>query len=513
MKRVLLKLREAFISVLPVTVIVLILAATPLVNFTGAELGAFCVCAVFLILGIGLFNLGADLAMTPMGEQIGGGLTKSRKIAVLLIVCFLMGVLITVAEPDLSVLAEQVKGVMNSTLLIVTVGVGVGLFLLIAVLKIIMRKDLSAILMFFYMTLFALCALLIESGKNNFLAMCFDSGGVTTGPITVPFIMALGVGIATTIGGKNSNENSFGLVALCSIGPILAVIILSMTASGTLDPEKMIPTYTVASELDNFGGILLATCREVVIALALIIAFFVILQLTVLKLPRAKIIQIIIGIAYTFVGLVVFLTAVKVGFMPIGLKLGKMLADNRAVLITFGLILGMVVVLAEPAIHVLNKQVEEVTGGGVTKKEMLVALCLGVGLAIALSMIRIIYNFSVLYYLIPGYLVSLGLSFFVPKLYTAIAFDSGGVASGPLTSGFILPMAIGACSTITPDAVLQLAFGVVAMVAMIPLITIQALGFKAVMSAKARNRITMRRILSADDEQIINFAWEDKNAK
>lgn len=513
MKRVLLKLREAFISVLPVTVIVLILAATPLVNFTGAELGAFCVCAVFLILGIGLFNLGADLAMTPMGEQIGGGLTKSRKIAVLLIVCFLMGVLITVAEPDLSVLAEQVKGVMNSTLLIVTVGVGVGLFLLIAVLKIIMRKDLSAILMFFYMTLFALCALLIESGKNNFLAMCFDSGGVTTGPITVPFIMALGVGIATTIGGKNSNENSFGLVALCSIGPILAVIILSMTANGTLDPEKMIPAYTVASELDNFGGILLATCREVVIALALIIAFFVILQLTVLKLPRAKIIQIIIGIAYTFVGLVVFLTAVKVGFMPIGLKLGKMLADNRAVLITFGLILGMVVVLAEPAIHVLNKQVEEVTGGGVTKKEMLVALCLGVGLAIALSMIRIIYNFSVLYYLIPGYLVSLGLSFFVPKLYTAIAFDSGGVASGPLTSGFILPMAIGACSTIAPDAVLQLAFGVVAMVAMIPLITIQALGFKAVMSAKARNRITMRRILSADDEQIINFAWEDKNAK
>ncbi len=507
MKRVLLKLREAFISVLPVTVVVLILAATPLVNFTGAELGAFCVCAVFLILGIGLFNLGADLAMTPMGEQIGGGLTKSRKIAVLLIVCFLMGVLITVAEPDLSVLAEQVKGVMNGTLLIVTVGVGVGLFLLIAVLKIIMRKDLSAILMFFYMTLFALCALLIESGKNNFLAMCFDSGGVTTGPITVPFIMALGVGIATTIGGKNS----FGLVALCSIGPILAVIILSMTAQGDL--TYSIPSYTVASELSGFGGILLATCREVVIALALIIAFFVILQLTVLKLPRAKIIQIIIGITYTFVGLVVFLTAVKVGFMPIGLKLGKMLAENRAVLIAFGLFLGMVVVLAEPAIHVLNKQVEEITGGGVTKKEMLIALCLGVGLAIALSMIRIIYNFSVLYYLIPGYLLSLGLSFFVPKLYTAIAFDSGGVASGPLTSGFILPMAIGACSTIAPDAVLQLAFGVVAMVAMIPLITIQALGFKAVMSAKARNRITMRRILAADDEQIINFAWEDKNAK
>lgn len=515
MKRVLFKLRESFISVLPVTVIVLILAATPLVNFTGVELATFAVAAVFLILGIGLFNLGADLAMTPMGEQVGGGLTKSKKITVLLIVCFLMGVLITVAEPDLSVLAEQVKGVMNSTVLIVTVGVGVGVFLLLAVLKIIMRKDLSAMLMFFYMVLFALCALLIESGKNDFVAMCFDSGGVTTGPITVPFIMALGVGIATTIGGKNSNENSFGLVALCSIGPILAVIVLSMTSNGSLDPEKMIPTYTVASELDGFGMVLLETCKEVVIALALIVAFFVVLQLTVLKLPKEKIIQIIIGIVYTFVGLVVFLTAVKVGFMPIGLKLGQMLAEEHlSLLVVFGLVLGAVVVLAEPAIHVLNKQVEEVTGGGVTKREMLVALCIGVGLAIALSMIRIIYDFSVLCYLIPGYLISLGLSFFVPKLYTAIAFDSGGVASGPLTSGFILPLAIGACSILAPDKVLELAFGVVAMVAMIPLISIQALGFKAVMSAKARNRIIMKRILSADDEQIINFAWENnKNGK
>lgn len=508
MKRVLLKLREAFISVLPVTVIVLILAATPLVDFSAVEMWTFAVSAIFLILGIGLFNLGADLAMTPMGEQIGGGLTKSKKIAVLLIVCFLMGVFITVAEPDLSVLAEQVSTVMNSTVLIVTVGAGVGVFLLIAVLKIILRKDLSAILMFFYMVLFALCALLIESGKHDFLAMCFDSGGVTTGPITVPFIMALGVGIATTIGGKNSNENSFGLVALCSVGPILAVMVLSMSAKGDL--VYTTPTYTVASELNDFGGVLLATCREVVIALALIVAFFTVLQLTVLKLPKEKIIQIVIGIIYTFIGLVVFLTAVKVGFMPIGLKLGKMLADNRTVLVIFGLILGMVVVLAEPAIHVLNKQVEEVTGGGVTKKEMLVALCLGVGLAIALSMIRIIYEFSVLYYLIPGYLLSLGLSFFVPKLYTAIAFDSGGVASGPLTSGFILPLAIGACSVLAGDKVLELAFGVVAMVAMIPLITIQALGFKAVMSAKARNRIIMRRILAADDEQIINFAWEKK---
>ncbi|MCM1368650.1 MAG: DUF1538 domain-containing protein [Roseburia sp.] len=513
MKRIFLKLREAFISVLPITAIVLILSATPLIDLTGTEIATFAVCAIFLILGIGLFNLGADLAMTPMGEHIGSGLTKSKRITVLLAVCCLMGVLITIAEPDLSVLAEQVSAVMNGTLLIAVVGLGVGLFLLIAVLKIITRKSLSFLLMFFYMLLFALCAVLLENGKADFLALSFDSGGVTTGPITVPFIMALGVGISTTIGGRNSNENSFGLIALCSIGPILAVLVLSLTSSGSLTYE--LADYSVTAGLNNFGGVLLSTFIEVIVALALIVAFFVVLQVTVLKLPREKIVQISIGIAYTFVGLVVFLTAVKIGFMPIGFKIGSEIAvKNKALLVVFGLILGMVVVLAEPAIHVLNKQVEEITGGGVTKREMLIALCIGVGMSIALSMVRIIYEFSILYYLIPGYILSLGLSLFVPGLYTAIAFDSGGVASGPLTSSFILPLAIGACSElIGVEGVLNYAFGIVAMVAMIPLITIQTLGFKAVMSAKARNRIIMKRILAADDEQIINFAWESKNAK
>lgn len=506
MKRILAKLREAFISVLPITAIILILAATPLVSFTTTEIVCFAVSAVTLIIGIALFNLGADLAMTPMGEHIGSGLTKSKKLAVLLIVCFIMGVLITIAEPDLSVLAQQVSAVINNMTLIVTVGVGVGIFLVIAVLKIVLQKDLSALLIFFYMALFAVCALLIESGKNNFLAMCFDSGGVTTGPITVPFIMALGVGIAMTIGGKNSNENSFGLVALCSIGPIIAVVVLSLISNGDLKYE--LPSYSVDSGLAEFGTVLGETVFEVFRALGLIVIFFFILQFTVLKLPKKKIFRILFGILYTFIGLVIFLTTVKIGFMPIGFKLGQELAGNKTLLVIMGLVLGMVTVLAEPAIHVLNKQVEEITGGGVTKKEMMIALCIGVGLSIALSMLRIIYDFSVLYYLIPGYVISLGLSFFVPRMYTAIAFDSGGVASGPLTSSFILPMAMGACSMLVgEESVLSLAFGIVAMVAMIPLITIQALGFKAVMAAKARNRIIMNRILAADDEQIINFDW------
>ena len=497
-KALLLKLKEALISVLPITAIVLIISFTPLVDLSTTEIVSFAVSAVFLILGIGLFNLGSDLAMTPMGEHIGSGLIKSKKVFILIFVSFVMGVLITIAEPDLSVLAEQVSAVISPTLLIMTVGLGVGLFLVISILKILFKKNLSMILMFFYMLLFAFCAVMIECGKADFLALAFDSGGVTTGPITVPFIMALGFGIANTVGGRNSNENSFGLIALCSIGPMIALAVLALTSNGQMLYE--LADYSVEANLSNFGGVLLSHSLDTLKALGLIILFFLILQFTILKLPVKKLFQIGIGIIYTFFGLTIFFVAVSVGFMPVGFKLGEQIAEFSPVLLVFiGVLLGMVVVLAEPAVHVLNKQVKKI--------EMLVALSVAVGISIGLSLIRMIFKFSILYYLIPGYAISLGLSFFVPRIYTAIAFDSGGVASGPLTSSFILPLAIGACVMISgnPQSVLTDAFGVVAMVAMTPLITIQTLGFKAIMSAKVRNKIAMKRILSADDEQIIYF--------
>lgn len=504
------KLKESVLSVFPVVLIVLALSLTPLVSLTLRELLIFIGCAVFLILGIGLFNLGADLAMTPMGSYVGSGLTKTKKIKILVLVAFVMGVLITVAEPDLSVLAGQVSAVMNGTLLIFMVGLGVGLMLLISVLKIVFHKDLSILLMFFYMVMFTLTALLLQTGRGSLLSLSFDSGGVTTGPITVPFIMALGVGIASTIGGRDANENSFGLIALCSVGPILAVLLLSISSDGELIYE--LPDYAVAGDLlPAVFSTVLATAWEVLRALGLIVAAFLILQFTVLRLPAQRLWHIAVGLGYTFVGLVVFLSAVSVGFMPIGFKLGCELAraDDR-ILVAVGFALGMVVVIAEPAVHVLNKQVEEITGGTVTKRTMLIALSVGVGTSIGLSVIRVIYGFSLLYYLIPGYLLSLGLSILVPKLYTAIAFDSGGVASGPLTSSFILPLIIGVCATMQgADQVLDSAFGVVAMVAMTPLITIQALGFRAVFSRALRERIMIRRIVDADDEQIICFAVKE----
>ena len=506
-KQFLHKIKEALISVMPLSLIVVLLNLTPLVNFTAKEIIVFSVSSLLLVLGIGLFNLGADLAMTPMGEHVGAGLTKSRSLSLLLLVSFALGFLITVAEPDLTVLAEQVEKVMSATLLIVAVGLGVGLFLVIAVLKIIFKLPLSSVLMFFYMLLFAFASLVIMNGNEVLLPLAFDSGGVTTGPITVPFIMALGVGIAATVGGRNAAENSFGLIALCSVGPILAVLMLGVFASGDL--SYPIPDYTIADDVlgafvSSFGSV----AMEVALALGLVVFFFFVINFLFLKLPKKKIVQILFGVLFTYLGLVVFLSTVHVGFTPIGYKLGVSLAGtNPAVLAVAGFIIGLVVVLAEPAVHVLTKQVEDITDGNISKRSMLIALCVGVGISIGLSMIRIIFDFSVLYYLIPGYFISLGLSFFVPRMYTAIAFDSGGVASGPLTSTFILPFAIGSSMCLFPDGshVLSGAFGVVAMVAMTPLITIQLLGFRAIVARRVREKIAMRRILTASDAQIIDF--------
>ena len=506
MKELWSKILEALVSALPITAIVYIMSLMPWFDLTSAELISFTIGAVLLIFGIGLFNLGADLAMTPMGTHVGAGLSKQRKLGLLLGVCFVLGMLITIAEPDLQVLANQVSAVMNGTVLIYAVGFGVGAFLVIAILKIVFRKSLSNILMLFYMLLFALALMLAVNENTSMLPMAFDSGGVTTGPITVPFIMALGVGISGVLGDRHSKENSFGLVALCSVGPILAVLVLGIFSSNDLRYE--VPDYSVSSDiLGSFLRTAQHTAIEVAIALGLIVVFFLLCQFAFLKLPMKRLKRIAVGVVFTYVGLVVFLTGVNVGFMPIGYKLGFELAKlNEVWLVGLGLLMGVLVVLAEPAIHVLNQQVEEVTGGYVTKRSMIMGLCIGVGASIALSVIRIIFDFALVYYIIPGYFISLALSLFVPPVYTAIAFDSGGVASGPMTSGFILPFAVGVCVSLQgPDAVLRDAFGVVALVAMTPLITIQLLGFKAIISNMLAERRAMKRILDADDQQIINF--------
>ena len=504
------KVKESAMSVLPVTLIVLILSFTPLAKLELKEQIVFGVSAILLIIGISLFSLGVDFSMSDMGEQVGSSLVKTKKILMILLVAFIMGLLITIAEPDLSVLADQVSSILNNWILMISIGLGVGIFLVLAVLKIIFKADLSMMLIFFYMVMFSVTALVIQNGTGSFLALAYDSGGVTTGPITVPFIMALGLGIATTVGGRKAKESSFGLVSLCSIGPIIAVLILGLT----INPEKLnganlfnLDHYNMPENIvAEFGYEILIQMKNVAISLGLIVAFFLIINYFFIKMNKRSLIKIAVGIAYTFVGLVLFLSAAGVGFLTVGFKLGKEMASHSTIwIILFALVIGMVVVLAEPAVHVLTRQVESVTMGRVKKRTMLIALSIGVGISICLSMIRIVFNFSILYYLIPGYLLSLGLSFFVPKIYTAIAFDSGGVASGPLTSSFILPFAIGACSILQPNNLLEDAFGIVAMVAMTPLITIQLLGFNSEIRQRLQVRKRIHKLISADDEQIINL--------
>ena len=506
MKELWAKIKEALVSTLPITAIVYLLALTPWFDFSQTELITFTAGAVLLVVGIGLFSLGADLAMTPMGTHVGAGLSRQKKLGLLLSVCFVLGMLITIAEPDLQVLAKQVSAVMNGTLLIYAVGIGVGAFLLVAILRIVFRKQLSMIMMLFYMLMFAMALMLVVNGNDALMPLAFDSGGVTTGPITVPFIMALGVGISSVLGDRHSQDNSFGLVALCSIGPILAVLTLGIFSRSDL--TYAVPDYVVSSDI--LGSFLVTaghTAKEVALALGLIVVFFLICQFAFLKLPKKRLLKIAVGVVFTYIGLVMFLTGVNVGFMPIGYKMGyELSAVNQWLIVGVGLLMGVLVVLAEPAIHVLNAQVEEVTGGYVSKKSMMMGLCIGVGAAITLSVIRIIFDFSIVYYVIPGYFLSLALSLFVPPVYTAIAFDSGGVASGPMTSGFILPFATGVCVCLQGEAaVLRDAFGVVALVAMAPLITIQLLGFKAIVSERIAEKRAMKRILDADDQQIINF--------
>jgi hypothetical protein len=415
------------------------------------------------------------MAMIPMGEYMGSFLTRTKKLFLIVTVALLMGVMVTVAEPDLQVLAKLAPGIPNTTL-IFTVALGVGVFLVVAVLRIMFQLRLSYMLIAFYIAVFAVSAFV----PDEFLAIAYDSGGVTTGPITVPFILAFGVGLSSVRGGKSSHDDSFGLVALCSIGPIMAVLLLGVFFKPGAASAVVYSFGSEAGIADLIGmfreGFPLYF-MEVGLALAPIVFFFIIFQITVLHLPAIELAKMAVGIVYTYIGLVLFLTGVNVGFLPVGAFIGEYIGglDYSWILIPLGFVLGYFIVAAEPAVHVLNDQVRDMTGGAISKKAMLVSLSFGVAISVGLSMCRVLFGVNILYFLIPGYALALALTFFTPKIFSAIAFDSGGVASGAMTATFLLPFTLGACGSIGGDA-LRDAFGLVSLVAMTPLITIQILG-------------------------------------
>lgn len=492
------KIIESLTSILPIALIVLVLS----VAFVPMDTGTFVLFLVgvfLLIVGLGSFMLGADMSMLVIGEKIGATMTHSRKIWLIALLSFVIGIIVTIAEPDLQILAEQVPAIAQKTplgnyLLILTVAIGVGIFLTIGMLRIVFHVPLHLLLIVFYIVAFVLSIFV----SPDFWAVSFDSGGVTTGPMTVPFIMSLGVGVASIRGGKSSKNDSFGLVAFSSVGPIIAVLILGII----FDIHDVEYTVEALSSPTDTRGIFFEYLRgfgdyaaEVAIALSPIVAFFILFQIAARVFRKRQIVRIIIGFVYTFVGLAIFLTGANVGFMPVGRLVGQGLAElwGGWLLIPVGMIIGYFVVAAEPAVHVLNKQVERMSAGAISSSAMMKGLCVGVCISIGLAMVRILTGLNIMWVLIPGYVIALVLTFFTPPIFTGIAFDSGGVASGAMVSSFVLPLAIGACSVLDPAAIMTQAFGCVAFVALTPLITIQILGiaYKRKTSKIKRNFLTV----------------------
>lgn len=469
------KIIESFGSVAPISLLVIALSAF-IVPMPAGTLMMFLVGAVLLVVGMGFFTLGADMSMMPVGEGVGKQITMLRRLSFSVPVCFLLGLLMTMAEPDLRVLATQTP-VASPVMLIVSVAAGVGLFLVAAMLRPLFKVNLSRILLVLYGIVFVLSCF----APADFVPVAFDSGGVTTGPITVPFIISLGVGMASMRHDSSAQEDSFGLVSLCSVGPILIVLLLGLI----FRPEsaRVVQSQTAAAGVNSieiaasFLRKFPDYIREVMAALLPIIAFFIAFQGFFAIFRRNALVRITVGVIYTFIGLVLFLTGVNVGFMPAGHFIGKTLATSayRWALLPVGFIIGYYVVDAEPAVHVLNKQVEEITGGTISHEAMHTCLAYGVAYAVALAIFRSLSGLSIYWLIVPGYAAALIMTFFVPPVFTGIAFDSGGVASGPMTAAFLLPLAMGACEG-AGGSVLSDAFGVVAMVAMTPLISIQILG-------------------------------------
>lgn len=495
------KMIESTKSVLPISAIVLLLC----LSVSPIEISvftSFIFGSVMLTVGIGLFTLGAETSMTPMGEYVGAQMTRSRKIWLVILLSFLVGVMITMSEPDLQVLATYVPSIEPSFLLILSVSLGVGAFLVVAMLRILFGVKLKYLLLGFYIIAFTLAIFV----NPDFWSVAFDSGGVTTGPMTVPFIMALGVGVSSIRSDAEETNDSFGLVSLCSIGPIIAVLVLGLI----YNPVGSDGTSFIITEMDKsneLGWTYLKSLPhyivEVTKAVLPIVAFFFIYQALAKPLSKKRLLKILIGLIYTFIGLVLFLTGANVGFMPAGFLLGSGLGGSAFsfAVIPIGMIIGFFIVAAEPAVQVLQKQVEDVTSGAIPKKALAFALEIGVAISVGIAMLRALTGISIMAFLIPGYVIAFALTFFVPEIFSSIAFDSGGVASGAMTSAFLLPFAIGVCRA-SGNNVATDAFGTIAMVAMTPLIAIQLLGvvYKAKIKKAQTPAMSLEEIIDLNEK-------------
>lgn len=487
--------KETALAIIPICTIVTIAAI--FFNIDTSVIISFIISSCLLIFGISLFTFGADISMMLIGEKLGEKLIKSKNIIFILLVVLAIGIAITIAEPDLRVLAEQIPSIPTSTL-ILTVSVGVGLMLMVATLKILFKINLRTILIICYALVFSLLFFV----PSSFIPIAFDSSGVTTGPVSVPFILALGIGFTSLRTDSNVKSDTFGLIALCSIGPKIMVLILGMlfnTSSSGYDTsiyENNLPL--IVQYVDNF----LECFKSVFISISPIIVLFIIFKLLAKDtFDKKNTKKVILGFTATFLGLCLFLTGVEVGFMEMGFLMGQDFINLKhfGLLTIFMILIAFLVVFAEPAIKILTDEVEEVTEGSVTSKVIRITISLGVSFMVFLALFRLFNNLSITYFLIIGYLLAIILSFFTPKMFTAIAFDAGGSVTGPLTATFMLPLVIGACLAFGGNIMTE-AFGLIAFVALSPLLTVQILGI--IFKIK-----TKQEIYKHTDETIVDYDW------
>ncbi len=482
------KAKEVLLSMLPILAIVVLLFFTiPLMpggkKLDNEILFTFLIGALLVYVGQVFFLVGIDNSIGTMGELVGSSVSKVKKSWLVPLFGFLFGFLATISEPDVQVLADQVSHVnpsVNKYLLMAVVAVGVGLFVSLSMIRVVRGLSIKKILIISYLLVFA-----IAPFSGTFTNVAFDSGGVTTGPITVPFILALGIGIASIKGGKNSADASFGTVGLASVGPILAVAILGLIFG------RSIPGAAIEEGPVTFTGHLLTTMGDVALGLLPMTAIFLLFQFFIIKLSPKKLIRILLGVVVVYAGLVLFLTGVSYGFSEAGKAIGGGVggSDMSWILIIIGAVLGFVIVFTEPAINVLGHQVQNVTQGQIKAKTINITLCIGISIAVVFAVLKVLYSIPIWYFVVPGYIISIVLLIFVPDLFVGIAFDSGGVASGPMTATFIMPFVMGICEAVSgQDNILNFAFGAVAMVAMMPLIIIQGLGLIYVFKKKALDR-------------------------
>lgn len=479
------KIKESAVAILPVSAIILIISLS--IGVDTDDILHFAIGVLLLILGLAIFQIGAFASMVSIAEDIGIYITKRKKLGLFIVIAFLVGFMITIAEPALWVLGDQFKAVIPQSILIFAVAIGVGFFVILALVRILFQVPLRALFIGSYGVLFII-AIAVSMSSPDFIPIAFDSGGVTTGPMAVPFIMALGFGISHARGDRASELDAFGLIGIASIGPILSVLILGLFYQPS---APMVDTSSTL--LDYF----LSNLIQMAIAILPFILFFVVFQLVAFKLSKNRVIKIFVAFFYTYIGLVLFLTGANGGLVNIGGYIGAYFAENLVMfLIPIGMVFGFMVVSAEPSVVALNHQVEEVSAGAISRKLMMIALSSGVALAIGFALLRVVTGISIWWIILPGYVLALSLTFVSPPIFTYIAFDSGGAVSGAMTSAFLMPLALGASSAIEGSNPLTDAFGLVALVALAPLITIQILGIIA------KRKTAHREVVSVEDEII-----------